>query len=180
MQKKRERIQKICGKVYTLLTIGAIAWAVFGAMMVLKDIWAALGLPSEVVSVGAGWFSFEAIMLSFENGGSFPIINTGWIPAGSENVFLTTIVNLFALGILLAAMLYIRSIFNDLRNGGSPFSRKISFAAYFVAGAMLSVSLHGDRLSFDIMLLFPAALLAMMGFIFDYGRILQEESDTTL
>ena len=85
-----------------------------------------------------------------------------------------------AIILFLCFMLFIRSIFKDLRDGGSPFSRQISLAAYLVAVGMLSNALHGGRLSFDLLVIFPAAVVGLIGFIFDYGRLLQEESDTTL
>jgi hypothetical protein len=180
---KRENIKKICKVVYIILTIGVIVWGIYGVMLVLEDIWVSMGLPMETITISnIGWFSFEeAHLLRFEGTGVFiPIIDTGWIPAGFDNVIVTTIFNVFVVSLFMTFWLFIRSIFKDLKNGGSPFSRKISIAAYFVSAFIFFDAVHSGRLHWEFAAIFPAALVGLLGFVFDYGRILQEESDTTL
>ena len=178
---KRENIKRICGILYVTSTPVIIIWAVIGLMLVVEDIWASLGMPLEASTIGTGRFAFEALLLGFEGSEVFiPIINIGWIPAGMDNVAITTIINIFALGLFLGLMLFIRSIFKDLKNGGSPFGKKVAWAAYGISLFLFFNALHSGRFDFQFIMLIPSALVALIGFIFDYGRILQEESDTTL
>jgi hypothetical protein len=179
--RKRENIKKICSIIFNVSTVVVIAWSFFGLMMIILDIWASLGLPKETVSIGIGWLSFEAQLLGFTGTDAFiPIINVGWIPAGIDNVVLTTLVNAFIIGLFVFCMVFIRSIFKDLKNGGSPFSIKIVWATYGISAFMLSNAFHSGRFNWEFFIIIPSALVALIAFIFDYGRILQEESDTTL
>ena len=178
---KREGIKKLCGMAYVILTIGAIAWVVIGVMFIAEDIWTRLNLPIETVTVGWGWFWVDVIQLRFQESGAFiPILYTGWTPAGVENVIISTMISFAVFGFFLFIILHIRNIFKDLKNGGSPFNKKIASAAHAIAFGMAFLGITDGILGRGFMMLIPAALIALMGYIFDYGRLLQEESDTTL
>jgi len=183
ISQRRDAIKKTCKLIHVFLTLGTILWAFLGIMTIIEDVWTSLALPMETIIIGTEWLSFNVLLLGFEGTELFiPIIKSGWIPAGIDNVVLTTLYNMLITGVFLIFLLFLRSIFNDLKNGGSPFSRKISFAAYAIAIFIASNTLHGPtgRFSWDFYAIFPALLIGLIGFIFDYGRVLQEESDTTL
>jgi len=177
---KRESIKKISSIAYVFLTIGVVAWAVVGLMIILEDIWVTLALPIETVPIGWGWFSLEVQLLRFEGASGFiPVMRTGWT-SNFNDVIVSALISLSVVGLFTFVLLYIRSIFKYLKKGGSPFSGKISKAAYYIALGLFYYGIFDDVAGRGFMMIFPAALIALMGYIFDYGRKLQEESDTTL
>jgi len=180
---KRENIKKISGIAYVLLTIGIVIWAVIGLMIIVEDIWVSSALPIETVTVGWGWpFSLDIQLLHFEGTSGFiPVLNTGWTTAGAiDSAIISVLISIVAIGIFTFVLLYVRSIFKYLKKGGSPFSGKISKAAYYIALGLFYYGIFNDVAGRAFVMIFPAAFIALMGYIFDYGRKLQEESDTTL
>ena len=128
MIKKREKIMRICGIVYWVLTVLLI-------------------LVVPVTLVVATYFAEGPTHLSIIDG-----------------------------AIAFAVMLYIRKIFKELHYGESPFNRRITRAAYVMA----ALTFIGAVLTLNFVGVFTAALVALFGLILDYGRILQQDADTTL
>ena len=132
---KKERMMRICGKLFIGLTIlpiltVAITIAGFALAHFIPDTFA-IALPTNINLIAILW----------------------WIAA-------------------LVLMVRIRAIFRDLRDGGSPFDKKVSDAAYLLA-VILAIRL-------DIFSMFAAALVVLFGLLIGYGRMLQEDVDKTI
>jgi len=155
MEQKRERIMKICGWAYVALAVGIIIYIIIALLDMAYELGPLLDLPFATPAVNFGLM------------GQRGPIDSLWfvIPA-----------MLLYHGIMMFAMIYVRGVFKDLRNGGSPFSKKVSTAASGIAGAFIGLGLmHSNMLMF-----FAAALMGLFYLIFEYGRILQEDADHTL
>jgi len=94
-----------------------------------------------------------------------------------ESVFLTvSIFGMLAYILSIVMMFFIRAIFNELRLGASPFSYAVIDLTKKTSHLMIAVAIF----SLSIGVLITAAVVWAMALIFEYGRILQEESDATL
>ena len=155
MEQKREKIQKFCGVVYVLLLAAMIFYIAMALSDMVYEIAPLLNLPFDIPAVSFGLMGQRGPL---------------------DALWFVILVPLLYHGIMLVAMLYVRSAFKDLRNGGSPFSIKVGNAACGMAGALIGAGL----MQFNIVLLFAAALVGLLYKIFAYGRILQEDADTTL
>jgi len=154
MEQMREKIKKICGIAYVVLTV-------IGATYIIM---ALLDMSYEIMSL---------LDVSL----NIPAFSFGFIGArGVANPVLVMLLMLLYHAIILSVMLYVRSVFKDLRDGGSPFSRKVSIAASGLSGALISIGI----MQAELLLIFAAVLVGLFAYIFDYGRILQEDADHTL
>ncbi|MDR2184007.1 MAG: hypothetical protein LBE55_07505 [Clostridiales bacterium] len=155
-EQKREKIKKFCGIIYILLLLAVIFYAIMALSDIVYEVSPLLNLSFNIPAIRFG--------LMGQRGGPL------------DNIAFVAISWLIYHGIMLAAMLYVRGVFKDLRNGGSPFSKKVGNAAAGLSGAFIGAGLmQGNAVMF-----FAAALAGLFYFIFDYGRILQEDADTTL
>jgi hypothetical protein len=155
MEKKRERIMKICGVAYIALLVAVVAYIFMALSDMVYEIWPWLGEPQDNPAIRFG--------LMGQRG---PI----------DSILFVVPTMLLYHVIILAAMLYVRSVFKDLRNGGSPFSKKVGTAIAGLAGTFVGMGMVQQSL----IMFFAAALVGLIYLIFDYGRILQEDADTTL
>ncbi|MCL2573444.1 MAG: hypothetical protein FWE34_02700 [Defluviitaleaceae bacterium] len=176
MEKKRERIMKICGVVYWVMTVAVVLFVLFGLSFLAREIWPLVGSHEiwvQIAGIEVAFLYFDLLPIAI------PFIDIGLTgpqagPIG--NIFFVISVNLFGIGVLTGLLLYIRHIFKDLSRGGSPFSKRIVNGAYF----LMTILLWSAILDRDLIGLFIAALVGLFCLILDYGRILQEDADTTL
>ena len=155
MEQKCEKIKKFCGVIYVVLTVAIIAYIAMALSDMAYEISPLLGLPFDIPAIRFGLMGQRGPL---------------------DALWFVILMPLLYHGIMLTAMLYVRNVFKDLRNGGSPFGKKIGYAAAGLSGAFVGSGLMQG----DIVLFFGAALVGLFYFIFDYGRILQEDADTTL
>ena len=176
MEQKRERIKKFCGVIYVVLTAAVIVYTVAALSHLMYEIWKIFEFRIDTMPI----MEINFKLLYFGNSAfALPAIDFGFVGYGTRPEDPPALVMTVAAGLhalYMFGMFFVRSIFRDLRNGGSPFSRKIIFGAYFVATVMFWSGVL-DRRPADI---FLAILVGLFCLIFDYGRILQEEADTTL
>ncbi|MCL2286584.1 MAG: hypothetical protein FWC32_09515 [Firmicutes bacterium] len=88
-------------------------------------------------------------------------------------LFVAVVGGLIAIG----AMLYLRMIFKQLRSGVSPFSTAMVRRFFYVV-IFFTVNALISNPSFATIML--AGFMWLMYYVFDHGRELQQESDTTL
>ena len=155
MEQKRGKIKKFCGVIYVLLMLAVIIYIIMVLLDMVYEISPLLNLSFDIPAIRFGLMGQRGPLDSL------------WFVVPSMLVYH---------GIMLFAMLYVRSAFKDLRDGGSPFSKKVGNAAAGMAGAFIGTGLMQG----NIMMFFAAALVGLLYMIFDYGRILQEDADTTL
>jgi len=131
---KKERMMRVCGRLYiglTILPILLVLGMITGFVLAhfIPEVY--MAIPENISITGILW----------------------WIAA-------------------IVLMVRIRAIFRDLRDGGSPFDKKVSDAAYLLA-VVLAIRL-------DIFSMFAAAFVVLFGLLIGYGRLLQEDVDGTL
>jgi len=155
MEQKRERIMKICGVAYIALLVAVVAYVFMALSDMVYEIWPWLGESQDNPAIRFG--------LMGQRG---PV----------DNIFIAVTMMLLYHGIILLAMLYVRGVFKNLLDGGSPFNKKVCNAIAGLAGAFVGMGL----VQLSLIMFFAAALVGLIYLIFDYGRILQEDADTTL
>ena len=169
-EQAKNTIQKVSKTIHNLTIIVMIYFVVYFASTLLQDIWIALEMPIET----HGWFTL--LRLGEESGVYIPILPTTWTSGHHHNFAAVIGINLFASALFLVAMLFVKKIFKELRDGGNPFNPKIIGGAKIISVALaFQVLQRGDLLFF-----FPAAITYLFAIILDYGRVLKEESDTML
>jgi len=173
--------------IHKVLGVVVIVYPLLIIMHILSELWRIFGWPIDIVTVG-GWWPFVLDIQVLRIGQSSIFIPTttfgitlfgesAFTPASTAlNVALTVGLLVLTHGALMGALLYFRALFKELKNGTSPFCDKmvgriLSLAFVVTVFAIINISLT------NIIFLIFAWL---MYYIFDYGRKLQSESDTTL
>jgi len=155
MEQKRERIKKTCGVAYVLLFVAVIAYVLMAISDMAYEIQPLVDLPFAIPAIRFGLMG-----------------NRGPI----DHLSFVIIAMLVYHGLMTFAMLYVRSIFKDLRDGGSPFNKRVGNALAGLSGMFVGMGL----MQLNLIMFFAAALVGLFYLIFDYGRILQEDADHTL
>ena len=171
--------------VYKLLGAAAIFYALVITLHILSELWSILGGTVDVVSVG-GWWPFELQLLRIGQSSVFiPASNFGLTVIGvnvtmpvsaAARAALVLTIALIAHGLLMTCLLYVRAMFGELKDGVSPFSSKMVTRILMLAVIITLLTVADLSLS-GIMLM---VIMWLVYYIFEYGRKLQDESDTTL
>ena len=180
MEKQTEKIKRFSKAVCIFLTITYIALIVVGAMELFAWIWSTANLNTEIVMVngveteapllfklGAHRIFLPLIWKSGFDFTGFPPIR-GFISSVGIGDFLSTILTLFAVRLT-------KRIFKLLRENGSPFRGDIVKSLRKLAIFLLLMGGVSGAVPF-----LAAGIVWVFLLIFDYGRMLQNESDTTL
>ena len=173
-----------------VLGVAIVVYTIAIVNVIIAEIWLFLGTAVEIITVGSiRPFFFDLYRVQLGSAGTafiplFPFRLTAFSVANApENIspfsslvfvlFLTVIGGLIALGV----MLYLRFILRELKRGVSPFSPKM-VDRFLLVTIFITVNALISNPSFATITL--AGFMWLMYYIFDHGRKLQEESDTTL
>ncbi|MCL2203835.1 MAG: hypothetical protein FWB88_07840 [Defluviitaleaceae bacterium] len=180
-------IKGFSNALHKVLGIVAIVYPIFIVMHILSELWRIFGWNVEVITVG-GWqpFVIDIQILRIGQSAVFIPATTLGIPlygastytpdATTLNVVLTIVLLILAQGFLFGAILYFKKLFKELKNGASPFSHKMVGRILTLTIFITVFAIFNITVTNVIFLVFAW----LMYYIFDYGRKLQEESDTTL
>jgi len=180
-------IRDFSNVLYKVLGVVVIVYPIFIIMHILSELWRIFDWTTEIITVG-GWLPFVIDMQRLHIGQLsiyIPITTLGIPLFGAStftpdstalNVAITIVLLIIAQGALMGAILYFKTLFKELKNGVSPFSHKmvsrISMLTIFITIFVL--------LNITIINIIFLTFAWLMYYIFDYGRKLQDESDTTL
>jgi len=169
----RETIRKASKAACIVTTFFIVGLIVFFIMVLLRDIWAVLELPIRTVEI----LRFDVHLLQIGESNVFiPTITDRWTAGEHMGIVGTIIINVLASAFFTTIAFFVRSIFVHLKKDANPFNPKVSLSIASAAGAML---LHALIVG-NFLWLVPGALMFITALLLDYGRILQEEADTTL
>ena len=177
MEKQTEKIMKFSKVIFILLNIAFIALIIISAFQVLAFLWTRIDLPTEIVSIGGRDMEVPvlfkigntniALPITWESGFGLFVTRTPF--------FELEIGNLFGNILLIIGLGFVMSVFKKLREGGSPFREDIVKSLKKTSIALLCMGIVSGGTA-----LAAAGIVWVLCLIFDYGRALQNESDTTL
>ena len=179
-------IKGFSNALYKVLGLAVILYAAVIAMHILSEVWPIFDGTVDVIRVGGWPFAFDIHLLRIAQSSAFiPVVTFGLIlfgenvtvPASTMAYFaLVVVIASIAHGIFMALLLYFRFLFKELKNGVSPFSEKMVWRILMIAIIATISAIANITLTSIIFI----AFIWLMYYIFDYGRKLQNESDTTL
>jgi len=177
MEKQAEKIKRFSKVICVLLIIVTIVLIILAAAELLAWIWTAHNLGTEMVTINGVQMNMPLlfkvgntrVFLPIAWGSSYDFLGaSGLIPAVGLNGFLGTIFTLVGLR-------FVRKVFKLLRENGSPFRDDVVKSLKVLAIVLLVVGCFSGLVAF-----LAAGVVWVLCLIFDYGRSLQNESDTTL
>jgi len=189
MTQQKEKIKKISKVIYYLLVIGVVVFAISSVLHIAASIFVVFALPSEEALMNYVYtalphvlYATDASIRIFE-----PILYDVFALAQAEmatgglNLSLTGAIRSFVLTntlqslVTLGALIMASIVFKHLKNGESPFSEAVILWLKRFAFAFVILSIWTN-----IIYVIFALIIFAVSYIFDYGRLLQEESDTIL
>ena len=167
-----------------VLGIAIFVYTVAIILGVIAEIFYTFGDIVDIVTIGIFDIyrfqtgNFSAYVLAMPNlATSFTMANAPAYGSPAGSLALVLVVTLIGGLLAIGVMLYLRLIFNELRNGISPFSAKM-VKRFFMVALFITGSAIISNPSFTSLIL--AIFMWLMYYIFKHGNKLQEESDTTL
>jgi fatty acid desaturase len=177
MEKQQEKITKFSKIIYVLLKVAFIALIVVGAFQALAWLWSAFDLETELRTISGVEMEVPvlfklgdttvALPITWESGVVFYKTNIPFLEIGFVD-FIVTILTIIGLGFTM-------SVFKKLRETGSPFREDVVKSLKKASIVLLCVGLVAGAT-----VIVAAGIVWVLCLIFDYGRLLQNESDTTL
>jgi len=177
MEKQVEKIKRFSRVIYVLLRIATIVLIILAAAELVAWIWSAYNFSTEMVTINGVNVNMPLlfkmgntrVFLPIAWGSSYDFLGaSGLVPAVGLNGFLSTIFTLVGLR-------FVRKVFKLLRENGSPFREDVVKTLKRLAIVLLVVGFVSGLIAF-----IAAGVVWALCLIFDYGRSLQNESDTTL
>jgi|GEM_PF-1891114 len=172
----RAKIRAISSVFHIALLILIVLSVVLGGMQLFAHFWSFMGWSGEVVEI-----------IERRPHERPPIIHNLTIPdffhIGETNVFLYAIHDMGGAGFrasfrtvfLIITIFTAERMFNLLKRGEVPFSEGVT--SWF---KLFTISFFIWNLGTNLSMAITSIVILAISFIFDYGRLLQEESDTTL
>ena len=181
MEKQIEKIRQFSKVICILLTIAYITLIVIGVMVLSVWIWTTANLHTEVVMINGQEMELPLLFKLGETKVFLPVI---W-KAGFDFMGLgiqgfgsaVGVVNLNLVGVILTLIVirFAKKVFLLLRDNGSPFREDVAKSLKKLAIFLLILGGVSGVVTF-----LAAGIVGVFCLIFDYGRMLQNESDTTL
>ncbi|MCL1976468.1 MAG: hypothetical protein FWG61_09960 [Firmicutes bacterium] len=177
MEKQTEKIKRFSKVISVLLNIATIVFIVLAVAELLAWVWTTKNLGTEIVTINGVDMNVPLLFkigntsvclpIMWKSGYDFLNAN-GFVPIVGLTGFLSTIFTLVGLR-------FVRKVFKLLRENGSPFRDDVIKALKRLAIVLLVVGCVSGLVAF-----IAAGVVWVLCLIFDYGRSLQNESDTTL
>ena len=177
MEEQKAKIKRFSKVIHIVLNVLIIIFIVVAAMQLVAWIWSVMQLNTEMVVINGK--EMEAPLLfklgdtrvllpvMWESEFDFSAIS-GYFPATNFGGFLQTV-------FMIVGFRFVRKVFILLREDGSPFREEVVKALRKLAIVMLIVGLVSGLIPFLV-----AGVVWVLSMVFEYGRMLQNESDTTL
>ena len=179
MEKSTEKIRRFSRVVYVLLQISFVASIVGGAFLTLFVSWPAFDLPMKTVEIGGRTVETAVLFQLGNTTVSMPFVIAGSsnlsIFSWNENIPSYDFTHVLSVVVFIIALAFAKRIFKILREEGSPFREDVVKGLKSLAIALLCSGLVTGGTG-----IIAAGVVWVLCLIFDYGRALQAESDTTL
>jgi len=177
MEAQKEKIMRFSRIIYILIKIAMIILIVAAALIAVSWLLIGAGLPTETVTIGG--VDLEAPVL-FKLGEAHVVLPIAWQSGvdsfGVRGLLPTAGIGDF-IGIIftIVGLSFAKKVFGLLKENGSPFRDDVIKPMKKLAVVLLVVGIVSGYLP-----LIAAGIIWVFCLIFDYGRMLQHESDTTL
>lgn len=180
MEVQKGKISKFSNVVSILLKIAIIVYIVLGVLVLVAWIMSGVNLPTESILVDGVEVQVQYLFKIGNTKVSMPIIwRQGFESTGITQIlegFVTVNISSFISIIMMTVCLrYARKIFIMLKEDGSPFREEIVKALKHLAIILVVVGAFTGLVSFT-----AAGMIWVLSLVFEYGCVLQKESDTTL
>ena len=181
MEKQTEKIMRFSKVVCILLNIAIGVFIAIGVLTLVAWLLTGTNLPTEIVTVNGVDMEVQVL---FKLGSTNVILPIIWKSGFDFSCIQALIPGVgFAVGIgdflgvifTLIALRFTRRVFKFLRENGSPFREDIVKALQRLTIILLITGGVSGAIPF-----LAAGIVWVLCMIFDYGRALQNESDTTL
>ncbi|MGI6004859.1 MAG: hypothetical protein ACOX88_05540 [Christensenellales bacterium] len=176
MDKQADKIMRFSRIIHILLKIAFIMLIVVGALQAFSLLWSFLDLNTEVLKIAGveaeypllfKWGEIKVYLpMAWESG--FDFLGVRSVSAANLSGLLLTIFTIIGLG-------FAKVVFKLLRENGSPFRDDVIRSLRKLSIALLFMGVVSGFVPF-----IAAGVVWVLCMIFDYGRMLQNESDTTL
>ena len=176
IENRREKLKRYSKRTYRILIVVLVLTIILWVSYFLYGVWQRLELPI-LDTIGSGHFNIALLGVG-ESLIGIPAVGIGFVHISTlprYNFAGFVMMSLVWFFMTVAPLFYVVHIFRELGNGCSPFDERISKAARVLAVLLVIIAINTSWI-----LLVAAALMGLFARIFDYGRLLQEENDTTL
>ena len=173
---RREKIKTHCYRIYWILLAISVPFIILFASHLMYGVWLRLDRP-VIDIIGSG--HFNVTLLGFDDSPivipavGIGLVNNSMLPRYDVGGFVFASLVWYATALI--PIFYVVHLFKELSKGCSPFDKRISRAARVLMVLLIILAINSNWTLF-----FAAALMGLFARIFDYGRLLQEENDTTL
>lgn len=175
-EKQTEKIRRFSKVVYTLLQVAFIALIVVGALQAISMLWSFFGLRTEALTIAGNEAEYP---LLFKLGGTKIYLPVAWTWGfdflGTHSIASTNLSGLLLTIFTIVGLGFASAVFKLLKENASPFRDDVTGSLKKLAIALLFMGAVSGFVP-----LVAAGVVWVLCLIFDYGRILQNESDTTL
>jgi len=174
------------GLLYKVLGVLLFTFPIVAISNVLSEIWRFFEFPVYMYYIGAWGIPILRIGDSSAFIPTLPLgpiifpLNTG-LEFTVLNVIIVVVLVLLVHGVFFAALLYMRIIFRELKNGVSPFEKKMVDRVLTLAWIATFINIF-EAVNLNLSLINISLMITtwLMYYIFRHGQNLQDESDTTL
>ena len=176
MERQKEKIMRFSGIIYVLLNIAFVALIVVGALEAVSWLWSVLKLNTEVVTVAGVDMELPLLFKVGSLKVYMPVMwKSGFDFFGARPIAAVGFEDFLLTVFTVAGLRFAKAVFKLLRENGSPFRGDVVVSLKKLAVALLCVGAVSGVIPF-----LAAGIVWVLCLIFDYGRALQDESDTTL
>jgi len=181
MEKQIEKITRFSKTVYVLINIAIVASIVVGVFVLFAWMLTGLDLPTEIVNINGADMELPYLFKFGETKVFMPVIwrsGFDFSNVGALSLFTGQAVgfgDLLGVVFTIVGLYYAKNVFALLKVNGSPFRVEIGSALKKLTVVLLVTGFVSGVVAF-----LAAGVAWVLSLIFDYGRALQYESDTTL
>ena len=181
MEKQIEKITRFSKAVCVLLNVAIVITIVVGVFVLFAWLLTGLDLPAEIVNINGADMELPYLFKFGETKVFMPVIWRSGFDFSSVGALSFNNGQTVGFGDLLgviftvAGLRYAKNVFALLKINGSPFREEIGSALKKLTVVLLVTGFVSGVVAF-----LAAGVAWVLSLIFDYGRALQYESDTTL
>ncbi|MDR1599345.1 MAG: hypothetical protein LBS11_05685 [Oscillospiraceae bacterium] len=176
MEKQTEKIKRFSKVVHILLKVAFIALIVVGALQAFSLLWSFLDLNTEVLAIAGGEAEYPLLFKFGETKVYLPMAwETGFDFLGVRSIASASLSGLLLTIFTIGGLGFAKVVFKLLKGNGSPFRDDVIGSLKKLSIALLLMGAVSGLVPFV-----AAGVVWVLCLIFEYGRILQNESDTTL
>lgn len=182
MEKQREKITQFSKVIYVLLRISYIVFICVGALYICSWLISLANMNTEIVTING---IEREVPILFKLGNTRVFLPVMWesgfdfqarfAPSVINSISAPNFGDLLLVIFTVIGLGYAKVVFKLLRDNGSPFREDVVKALKKLAIALLLIGVVSGIIPF-----LAAGVVWVLCLIFDYGRLLQNESDSTL